>query len=335
MITIAINGFGRIGKNFLWCLVTDLQALQEITIGAINVGPAPKEFVAHLFKYDSILGTFPGDVSLKNDYLCINNLEIPLLAESNALSLPWSPLAIDWVVDCSGKFTHRAKAQEHIQAGARAVLISAPAHGDDITIIPGVNDAAFDAKKHTIVSLGSCTTNALAPLLKVLYEQCGLQRGFMTTIHSYTNSQVLLDVSAHDLRRSRAAATNIIPTTTGAQETIGKVLPELAGKIIGRAVRVPVDIVSLIDFTFESDRALTSELINKSLRKSGAQGVLKGIIGHTDRPLVSSDFKKTTYSIIVDELLTEVQGKLGKVFGWYDNEWAYSLRLKDFLKARA
>ncbi len=328
---IAINGLGRIGKNFLWSLVADKEALKKITIAAINIGPAKQEFVPHLFKYDSILGTFPGDVSLKDNNLCIDSISIPLIAELNAERLPWKQLGIDWVVDCSGKYTHREKAQQHLKAGARGVLISAPAHGDDVTIIPGVNNDAFNKEKHHIVSLGSCTTNALVPLLKVLREHCGLQQGFFTSIHAYTNSQVLLDVNDHDLRRCRAAALNIIPTTTGASESVAKVIPALKDVIKGVAVRVPVDIVSLIDLTFESNQLLTKELIQGALRLAAKAGSLKGIIGHTDQPLVSSDFKKTNFSVVVDELLTEAQEKTGKVFGWYDNEWGYSQRLKDFL----
>lgn len=328
---IAINGFGRIGKNFLWALLTDKKALQKITIAAINIGPAKKEYVAHLFKYDSLLGTYPGDVALEGDTLRIDSIVIPILTEPQALHLPWKKMAIDWVVDCSGKYTHREKAQEHISAGAKAVLISAPAHGDDVTIIPGVNDDAFNKVKHTIVSLGSCTTNALLPLLYVLHKQFDLHNALMTTIHAYTNSQVLLDVNDHDPRRSRAAALNIIPTTTGASASVAKVMPELGDKVKGIAMRIPLDKVSIIDLAFHIKKETTADDINQVFRKAAEVGPLKNIITTTDQPLVSSDFKGNSSSVIVDETLTLMQGAYGKVFGWYDNEWAYSVRLKDFL----
>lgn len=328
---IAINGFGRIGKNFLWTLLRDKKVLEKITIAAINIGPAKKELVAYLFKYDSILGTFPGNVSVRDNYLHIDEIVIPLYNEVKTELLPWKKLNIDWLVDCSGKYTQRQKAQEHISAGAKAVLISAPCHDEDVMIIPGVNDIAFNAKKHTIVSLGSCTTNALMPLLKVLHMHCGLQKAFFTTIHAYTNSQVLLDVNDYDARRSRAAAVNIIPTTTGASKSVAKVMPELADKISGTALRVPIDIVSLIDLSFESDRSLSIDFINTTFRKAAESDALKNIVTYTDQPLVSSDFKGNNSSVIFDETLTQMQGSSGKIFGWYDNEWGYCQRLKDFL----
>jgi glyceraldehyde-3-phosphate dehydrogenase type I len=327
---IAINGLGRIGKNFLWVLLTDKNALKKIMIEAINIGPAKREMIPYLFKYDSLLGTYPGTVSLADDNLIIDDLSIPLVAETDALRLPWKKMAIEWVVDCSGKYTHRQKAQEHLTAGARAVLISAPGYDEDVMIIPGVNDSCFDKNKHTIVSLGSCTTNALLPLLKVLHEEFVVQNACMTTIHAYTNSQVLLDVNDHNARRSRAAAINIIPTTTGASESVAKVIPELGNKVTGIALRVPIDKVSLIDLAFQIQKETDRDGINSTFKKA-ADGLLNGIMSYSDQQLVSSDFKGNSSSVIFDATLTEMQGSLGKVFGWYDNEWAYSQRLKDFL----
>jgi glyceraldehyde 3-phosphate dehydrogenase len=330
-MNIAINGFGRIGKNFLWALLQDKNALKNITIAAINSGPSSKELLAHFFKYDSILGAYPGTVEYKNTMLCIDNIQIPHFTEINVARLPWKSLQIDWVVDCSGKFTYREKALEHLKAGAKRVLISAPAHDEDITIIPGVNDSAFNKDKHIIISLGSCTTNALLPILKVLKEDCGLQQGLMSTVHAYTNSQVILDSNHTDPRRSRAAAVNIIPTTTGASESVGHVFPELAGAIKATSLRVPVDIVSLIDLTFVSNKQLTVEELKLVFRRAADSNTLKGIIGYTDQPLVSSDFIGNSHSVVIDALLLQAQGPMGKVFGWYDNEWGYSQRLKDFL----
>jgi glyceraldehyde 3-phosphate dehydrogenase len=295
------------------------------------LGRQKKELVAYLFKYDSILGTYPGDVSLSDNDLYIDGIAIPVFNEINTELLPWKKFGIDWVVDCSGKYTKRQKAQEHLDGGAAAVLISAPGHDEDVMIIPGVNSSAFNYKKHKIVSLGSCTTNALMPLLKILYEYCGLQSAFMTTIHAYTNSQVLLDVNDHDARRSRAAPVNIIPTTTGASLSVAKVMPELEGKISGNAIRVPVDIVSLIDLSFESNKPLTVDFINETFRKAAEVSPLKNILTCTNQPLVSSDFKGNNSSVIFDETLTQVQGESGKIYGWYDNEWGYCQRLKDFL----
>lgn len=330
MMRIAINGLGRIGKTFLRILVSDKHALQKITIAAINIGPAKKELLEHFIKYDSIMGSFNGTVQFADDQLHINDLLIPIFTTMNALKLPWKKLAIDWVVDCSGKYTDRVKAEEHLKAGAPAVLLSAPSHNEDVMIIPGVNDAAFDKKCHKIVSLGSCTTNALIPVLKVLHEYFILEHAFMTTVHAYTNSQVLLDVMAHDERRSRAAAINIIPTTSGATNSVAKVLPQLADKFDGVSLRVPVDKVSLLDVVFRSAKKASVVEIN-DLFKEVSQGSLKGIVRYCDEQLVSSDFKGDPSSVIFDATLTKMQGSMGKVFGWYDNEWGYSQRLKDFL----
>jgi len=328
---VALNGMGRIGKNFLRVVCADKKALEKITLVAVNLGPASKEFVAHEFKYDSLLGTYPGKVALIGDMLHIDDTVLQVFTESNAENLPWKALTIDWVVDCSGRYTHREQAEQHIKSGAKAVLISAPAHGDDVTIIPGVNDAAFDSINHTIVSLGSCTTNALVPMLKVLHDAFEIEQAFMTTVHAYTNSQWLLDGNDHDPRRARAAVINCIPTTTGASATVGKIVPALADKVIGVSLRVPLDKVSLIDLVVQVKQKVTAELINKAFERAAQSSSLEGILTTTKEPLVSSDFKGNNSSVIIDELLTSVQGSMVKVFGWYDNEWGYSQRLKDFL----
>lgn len=331
MIRIAINGFGRIGKNFLRIVMADKKALEVLEIVAINLGPDDRSTAAHLFKYDTIMGTYAGLVELKDDYLIIDGIKIRLLNEMDALKLPWASLAIDWVVDCSGAFTSRNRAELHLKAGAQRVLISAPAKDEDVSIIMGVNEASYNPQKDHIVSLGSCTTNALMPMLKVLKESAGLQRAMMTTVHAYTNTQVLLDVAEDgDLRRSRAAALNIIPSTTGASKMIAKIFPDLADKVEGMALRVPVAKVSLVDLAFEFEGHHTATTLN-SLFEKAAQGPLKGILSITQEELVSSDFAGTPYSVIIDGPLTQVNGNLGKMFGWYDNEWAYSMRLKDFL----
>lgn len=335
MLRIAINGFGRIGRNFLRGVMEDASALKKLRIVAINIGPAKREYVAHMFKYDSIMGTYAGNVILEGDELIIDGHRIKIIAEIDPAKVEWQTFTIDWVVECTGKFTKRDGASKHIQAGAHNVLISAPATDEDVTIIPGVNDGAFDAAKHHIVSLGSCTTNALAPLLKVLNDAFGIEHSFMTTIHAYTNSQVLLDVETKDLRRSRAAALNMIPTTTGASKVVTKVLPELTGKIDGCAIRVPVAIVSLIDLAFTTQKPISRPIINDVFMRASSQGKLKNILAFTSEPLVSGDFEGDSHSVTVDGLMTATNGDhFGKVYGWYDNEWGYSMRLKDFLVSR-
>lgn len=331
MNRIAINGFGRIGRNFLRTIMQDAQALKKIEVVAINIGPARLDYTAHMFKYDSLMGTYKGEVVLQTDALIIDGHQIKIFALADPSQLPWKALDIDWVVDCSGRFTDRCGASKHLAAGAGFVLISAPAKDEDVSIVPGVNNAAFDAKKHKIVSLGSCTTNALLATLKVLNDAFSLEKGFMTTVHSYTNSQVLLDVEDKDLRRSRAAAINIIPTSTGASKMVGKIIPELSGKIEALAMRVPVAKVSIIDLTFTAQKKLDIQAINDAFFKA-SQDSLKGILNFTLIPLVSSDFSMDPHSVIIDGLLTCVAGSsMGKVLGWYDNEWGYSERLKDFI----
>jgi glyceraldehyde 3-phosphate dehydrogenase len=328
---IAINGFGRIGRNFLRTIIADQKARTALEVVAINIGPAKKEFIAHMFIYDTLMGTFDGSVTLEDTTLIIDGMRIQLLTELDPANLPWKSLEIDWVVDCTGHFTKRDGATKHLQAGANYVLIRAPAHDEDVSIIPGVNDAMFNSAKHKIVSLGSCTTNAVLTMLKVLHDTFTIERSFMTTVHAYTNSQVLLDVEAKDLRRSRAAAVNIIPTTTGAMNVMGKVIPDLAGCVEAMSIRVPVAKVSLIDLTIITKKSLTVDAINAAFTNA-ANSSMRGILAITTQPLVSSDFNGNSHSSIVDGLLTTTCGQYsGKAFGWYDNEWGYSCRLRDFL----
>jgi len=327
---IAISGFGRIGRTFLRCMLQDTNKLKNMQVVAINIGKSQPELTAHMFKYDTLMGAYQGEVKFEGDELIIDGYGIKVIAELDPEKLPWKDLCIDWVVDCTGKFTDRDGAQKHIVAGAQRVLISAPAHNEDIAIIPGVNQQLFDPSKHFIVSLGSCTTNAFMTMLKVIDDECGIIKGFMTTTHAYTNTQVLLDVEAKDLRFSRAAALNIIPSTTGASQMIGKILPHLAEVISAVAMRVPVAKVSLIDLVVETKGSLSCEIINQAFIKA-SQSHMKNIVAFTREPLVSTDFSGDPHSVIIDGLLTNTQGAMGQVFGWYDNEWGYSMRMKDFL----
>ncbi|MBS1987589.1 type I glyceraldehyde-3-phosphate dehydrogenase [Candidatus Dependentiae bacterium] len=328
-IKIAINGFGRIGRAFLRTILSNPNACAQLNVVAINIGPSSTDNIAHLFKYDSIMREFPGTISFQDNLLSINQKKIQIFAQKDPALLPWQKLHIDWVVDASGCFTTRQAAQEHINAGAKKVLITAPGTDEDITIIPGVNHNSYDASKHHIVSLGSCTTNCFAPMVQVLKNNFTLTSGLMTTVHSYTNDQVLLDVAHHDPRRARAAACNIIPTKTGADKVITKLFPELEGKIKATSLRVPTAIVSIVDFTFTTQEPLSKEAINESFEK--ASHLNKNIIQYIDIPLVSSDFIGNTHSCIFDSLLTQVVGTTGKVFAWYDNEYGYSSKLTDFL----
>lgn len=327
---IAINGFGRIGRNFLRCLLRDDITREKIEIIAINIGPAKRDFVAHMFKYDTLMGTYQGAVSVDGHELVVDNYRIKIIAEIDPEKLPWKELSIDWVVDCTGRFTHRCDAEKLLLAGANYVLISAPAKDEDVSIIPGVNEKNFDGQRHKIVSLGSCTTNAFMTMLKVLDDNFAIQHGFMTTTHAYTNSQVLLDVEDSDLRRARAAALNIIPTSTGAAKMVDKVLPGLANKISTMAIRVPVAKVSLIELTFLAEKTISVDLINNAFFAASQMG-MKGILAVTNESLVSSDFSNNDHSVIIDAPLTQVNGNMAQVFGWYDNEWGYSMRMRDFL----
>lgn len=330
MLRIAINGFGRIGRNFLRGILLDQKARETLDVVAINIGPARIDFVAHMFKYDTLMGTYSGEVSIEGDELIVDDYRIKLLAELDPAQLPWKELGVNWAVECTGRFTHREGAAKHLEGGAQYVLISAPAKNEDVAIIPGVNEEMFDPEQHQIVSLGSCTTNAFMTMLKVLHNAFHIKRGFMTTVHAYTNTQVLLDVDDKELRRSRAAALNIIPTSTGAAQMLSKVIPDLDNKVSAMALRVPVGKGSLIDLTFEVEKDLSVEAIHAAF-KAAAAGGMKGILSMTMEPLVSSDFSGNNHSVIIDGLLTEAKGNMGKAFGWYDNEWGYSMRLKDFL----
>lgn len=327
---IAINGFGRIGRTFLRTILQDPNAQKKWTVAAINIGPAQIETVAHMFKYDTIMGTYPGIVTISGDTLKIDDYEIKLYAIKGAKDLPWAKHHIDWVIDASGRFTERELAELHLKAGAKHVLITAPAKGDDISVIPGINHTQFDPTKHKIVSLGSCTTNAFIPMLKVLHAEFGIESGFMTTIHAYTNSQVLLDVEGESLRLSRAAALNIIPSTTGAAKMLGKVLPEIGDRIKASSIRVPVGIVSLIDLTVVTKKEITVSAINKAF-EDAANDSLNAVLAISHAPLVSSDYRGSFHSVTIDALSTDVVGNTAKIMGWYDNEWGYSCRLKDFL----
>jgi glyceraldehyde 3-phosphate dehydrogenase len=334
MKNIALNGFGRIGKSFLRAVLQDPKAKERLLIKVINVGKGDPQAAALAFKYDTLMGTFPGKVWYENGQLHIDNLAIPVISELEPEKAPWKSFGIDWVVEATGHFTKREGAEKHLRAGAQRVLISAPAHGEDVTIIPGVNSQAFDPARHKIVALGSCTTNAWFTMMKVLQDAFGIEQVFMTTVHAYTNTQALLDVDAtmKDPRRGRAAALNIVPTTTGAMEVIGKIFPHLKDKAIGVSLRVPVPKVSLIDLTAILKRSVTVKEVNEAF-ENAAQGPLKGILAFTKEPLVSSDYNNDSHSVIIDGLMTEAQGTLCKAFGWYDNEWGYSVRLKDFLLA--
>lgn len=330
---IAINGFGRIGRNFLRTICLDEQAKKRLQPVVINIGPADPHALAHMFTYDTLLGRFPGTVSYTDGELIVDDLHIKIIAQTDPAKLDWAVYAIDWVVDATGRYTSADAAQAHIKAGARYVLITAPCKGDVPTVVPGVNDAIVDLKREHIYSLASCTTNAVTPMLKVLHEAFNIEQGFMTTVHAYTNSQVLLDVEAKDLRESRAAALNIIPTQTGAARSIDRVLPMLAGKIPAVSLRVPVAKVSLIDLVVHTQKALSVQAVNDAFDRA-AQTTLKGIMQVSREQLVSSDFSGSPFSVIIDAPLTQAAGNMCKTFGWYDNEWGYSMRLKDFLFAQ-
>lgn len=333
MINIAINGFGRIGKNFLRALLEDKNSLKSINIVALNIAKADIESTAFSLKYDTLLGTYKDNVFYQDKKLILDDLSINILTELNPENIDWSKYNIDWVVDCTGKFTSRDQALRHIKSGAKKVLISAPAKDPDVTIVPGVNLDLFNKDKDSIVSLASCTTNALAPIIKILDDEFKIDTAFMTTVHAYTNSQALLDVDPlnKDRRKRRAANLNIIPTTTGSSEVIDYLFPNLKNRIKANALRVPIAKVSLIDLTvlLKSDN-LSTDYIN-NLFKENSIGLMKNILEYTDLPLVSCDYYKNSNSVIIDGLLTQVNKNMVKIFGWYDNEWGYSNRLKDFL----
>jgi len=326
-IRIGINGFGRIGRNVLRASLGD-PALEFVAINDLTDAPT----LAQLLKYDSVHGKLALPVEAKEDQLLINGRPIKILAQKDPKDLPWRDLSVDYVIESTGRFTDRESAGRHLSAGAKKVIISAPSKDPDITIVLGVNEQAYDSKQHQIVSNASCTTNCLAPVAKVLLESFGIRHGLMTTIHSYTNDQHLLDLPHKDLRRARAAAVSIVPTNTGAAKALHLVIPQLKGKLGGMAVRVPTPNVSLIDLTAELERDASAEEVNAAFR-TAAQGTLQGILEYSDEPLVSVDFNGNTHSAIFDAPLTTVIDKrLVKVIAWYDNEWGYSCRIRDLLK---
>lgn len=325
-IRVAINGFGRIGRNCLRAIY-EMHKENDIVVVAIN-DTSPIETNAHLLRYDSTHGRFQAEVVIEGEYLVVNGHKIACVSNKNASQLPWKELKIDVVYECTGHFTERDMAAQHLAAGARKVLISAPAKNADATIVYGVNHSTLKASD-AIVSNASCTTNCLAPLVKVLHDAIGIEEGLMTTIHAMTNDQCLLDAGHKDLHRARAATASIIPTKTGAAAAIGLVLPELKGCLDGLSIRVPIINVSLVDLTFNAKRNTTAEEINQVLKNASSNGPLKGILWYNDQPLVSIDFNHTSASSIFDATQTRVIGKQAKVFAWYDNEWGFCCRMLD------
>jgi glyceraldehyde 3-phosphate dehydrogenase len=324
MTRVAINGFGRIGRQFL---KASIERHPEVEIVAINDLADPK-MNAQLFKYDSNYGTFKGEVSATADSIVIDGHKIRVVQEREPGKLPWKELDIDIVIESTGFFTDATKAKAHVDAGAKKVIISAPAKNEDKTIVLGVNEDAYDPEKHTIISNASCTTNGLAPVAKVLNDVFGIEKGFLTTVHSYTNTQRLLDVVASDPRDARAAGLNIVPSATGAAKAVALVIPELQGKFTGLAFRVPTPTVSVVDFTAVLKRDVTKEEVNAAFKKA-SEGPLKGIMAYTEEPLVSMDFKGDSHSTIVSAVDTIVLGNMVKIVSWYDNEWGYACRLAD------
>ncbi|WP_405611883.1 type I glyceraldehyde-3-phosphate dehydrogenase [Streptomyces sp. NBC_00076] len=323
-IRVGINGFGRIGRNYFRAL---LEQGADIEIVAVNdLGDTAT--TAHLLKYDTILGRLKAEVSHTADTITVDGHTIKVLSERNPADIPWGELGVDIVIESTGIFTKKADAEKHIAGGAKKVLISAPASDEDITIVLGVNEEKYDAANHHIISNASCTTNCVAPMAKVLLENFGIVSGLMTTVHAYTSDQRLQDFPHKDLRRARAAAENIIPASTGAAKALGLVIPELAGKLNGMAMRVPVPTGSVTDLVVETERVVTKEEVNAAFQKA-AQGELKGYLDYTEDAIVSSDIVNWPASCTFDSSLTMVQGKSVKIIGWYDNEWGYSNRLVD------
>jgi glyceraldehyde 3-phosphate dehydrogenase len=329
-IRVGVNGFGRIGRQVL--RAAKLQGVADIDFVAVNDLTDTKT-LAHLFKYDSVHRTYQGDVSSKEGALFIDGDEVKVLAEKEPGKLPWKELGVDIVLESTGRFTEAAKAQAHLDAGAKKVIISAPAKNEHITVVMGVNLDKYDSARHHIISNASCTTNCLVPMVKVVKDNFGFQRGSMLTVHSYTNDQNVLDLPHKDLRRARAAALSIIPTTTGAAKATSLVMPELKGKIDGLSVRVPTPDVSFTDLSVVVDKAVTVDQVNAAFKQASESGPLKGILAYSDEELVSSDYIGNAHSCIIDGKSTNVvDGTLVKVFGWYDNEWGYSSRCVDLLR---
>ncbi len=325
-VRVGINGFGRIGRNFyraVHALGADIEIVAANDLGDLNT-------MAHLLKYDSILGRFPEEISVVDGGIKVGDKTLKILAEKDPAQLPWGDLGVDVVVESTGFFTDATKAKAHVDGGAKKVIISAPAKNEDVTIVMGVNHDDYDGSQHTIISNASCTTNCLAPMAKAINDEFGIVKGLMTTIHAYTGDQNLQDGPHKDLRRARAAAINIVPTSTGAAKAIALVLPELKGKLDGYALRVPTPTGSATDLTIEVSRETTAEEVNAAV-KAAAEGPLKGFLKYTEDPIVSSDIVTDPSSCVFDAGLTKVIGNQVKVVGWYDNEWGYSCRLADLI----
>ena len=325
-VRVGINGFGRIGRGVFRAAKQSGADIEWVALNDL-MDPAT---IAHLLRYDSLFGRYPGEVEVTGDGLLVDGEEIKVLAERDPGAIKWGDLGVDVVIESTGLFTSREAAAKHLEGGARKVLISAPASGEDLTVVLGVNFDRYDAAQHHVVSNASCTTNCLAPMAMVLHETVGIRHGLMTTIHAYTADQRLQDMPHKDLRRARAAAINLVPASSGAAKAVGLVLPELAGKLTGFAVRAPVPVGSLVDLTFEAARETSVEEINAALRERADKGELNGILAYTEDPIVSSDIVGNPFSSIVDGPLTNViDGTLVKTVGWYDNEWGYSNRVVD------
>ena len=326
-VRVGINGFGRIGRNFFRAFLQrggDFEIVAANDLGDVKT-------MAHLLQYDSVLGPLGESVEAGDGAIRVAGHEIKMLSEREPGSLPWADLGVEVVLESTGFFTKREQAAPHLEAGAKKVVISAPATDPDVTIVLGVNDDAYDRENHRIISNASCTTNCVAPLAKVLHDAFTIEQGFMTTIHAYTNDQRILDLPHEDLRRARAAAINLIPTSTGAARAIGLVLPDLKGKVDGMAMRAPVPTGSIVDLVVRVARDTTADEVNEAYRSAADTGAMEGILRYSDDPLVSTDIQGSAYSCIFDSDLTMVNGSQVKVFGWYDNEWGYSCRLVDLV----
>jgi glyceraldehyde 3-phosphate dehydrogenase len=324
-VKVGINGFGRIGRNVFRSAIGN----PDIEFVAVNDLTTPAT-LAHLLKYDSILGNLHHDIKHGPDFISVDGKQIKVFAERDPAKLDWASVGAQIVVESTGFFTNAEKAKAHLGSTVKKVIISAPATHEDLTVVLGVNENKYDAAKHHVISNASCTTNCLAPVVKVLHDTFGIVNGIMNTIHSYTNDQVVLDAPHKDLRRARAAALSMVPTSTGAAKALKLVIPEMAGKLDGFSIRVPTPTVSVVDLTFVSEKPITAESINAAM-KSAAEGPLKGILGYTEEELVSTDFRGNPLSSIFDSKLTKVIGNTGKVISWYDNEWGYSNRVKDLI----
>ncbi len=326
-VKVGINGFGRIGRNVFRTAIGN----PDLEFVAVNDLTSPAT-LAHLLKYDSILGNLKSEIVAGDDFISVDGKKIKVYAERDPAKLPWAEAGAEIVVESTGHFTDATKAKAHLGETVRKVIISAPATNEDVTIVIGVNEDVYDAAKHHVVSNASCTTNCLAPVVKVLNDTFGITSGIMTTVHSYTNDQVILDFPHKDLRRARAAALSMIPSTTGAAKALKLVIPEMAGKLDGFAIRVPTPNVSVVDLTFNTEKPITVEAVNAALKQASLEGPLKGYLGFTEEELVSADFRGDSRSSIVDSKLTKVVGQTtGKVISWYDNEWGYSSRVKDMI----